>query len=538
LGALNETSAFAQAADPPRRVARLGKVGGSVSYQPPGIQESTPAEVNRPYTTGDVLWSGSDGRAELETENAAIRFSANTSLTIADIGDQATQIKLTSGILNVRLHTLRPDETFEVDATRRSFQLTRTGQYRIESTANGDNLITVRFGQADAFTDNGETESVNQGMQAQITADALHQHSAPPLDEFDLWCLKRDQREDAALSAHYVSRDLPGYADLDDAGAWRTLPDYGAVWFPNNMDGDWVPDRFGHFVQAGPWDANWVEREPWGFAPFHYGRWVKVHEEWGWIPPTSKKTGTSETQFAVRPYYSPALVAFTKFPAGTVQVGAVVGWFPLGPGEPWVPGFNASANYVARVNLSNTPIGDRAVLDDPNLSRLTYANREIAMTAVPSDAFADGRVVDKQVVRVPPDALARAAVSAQPGVDFTRQARIGPLGKAGAPPPEIANRQVVAHRMAPPPPVMSARSASLATGHLPSAGHVPGALTRSLPAKAGGLPLKKEGLLGSLKNGVKNATKSVGGMPGVKNLATKSGTAAPKATAAKTKSKK
>jgi hypothetical protein len=130
-GALVVAATLAQAADPPRRVARLGKVGGSVSYQPPGVQESTPAELNRPYTSGDSFWSGSDGRGELETENAAIRFSANTSLTIQDLSDQATQIKLTSGILNVRLHTLAPQETFEVDATRRSFQLTRTGQYRI-----------------------------------------------------------------------------------------------------------------------------------------------------------------------------------------------------------------------------------------------------------------------------------------------------------------------------------------------------------------------------------------------------------------------
>jgi hypothetical protein len=295
------------------------------------------------------------------------------------------------------------------------------------------------------------------------------------------------------------------------------------------MDPDWVPDRYGHFVKADPWDANWVEGKPWGFAPFHWGRWVKVHDEWGWIPPSSKKPNGAETQFAVRPYYTPALVAFAKFPAGKVEPGAVVGWFPLGPGEPWVPSFNASPSYLMRVNVSNTAITDRAELENLDASRISYANREAAMTAMPSDAFAEGRVVGKQFVRVPPDAAARATVSAGPGVDFTRQARIGPLGTAGAPPPEIAKRVVVAHRIPPPTPMTSARSAPLAAGHLNSAG-------RQQAGPTGGLSGKK-GFLGSITKAAKNATKSVGSMPGVKGL-TKSTGATSKATAAKAKPKK
>lgn len=519
--------AFAQAKDPPRRVARLGKVGGSVSFQPANLHEFTPAELNRPYTVGDSFWSGPDGRGELQTDNAALRFNGNTSLTIQDLSSEATQIKLASGTLSVRLHTLAPGESFEVDATHRSFQLTQIGQYRIEIAANDDNLITVRFGHAEASKDNGETESISQGMQAQVSGDALHQHTAPAIDEFDTWCIKRDQREDASASAHYVSRDLPGYADLDDAGAWRTLPNYGAVWFPSNMDPDWVPDRFGHFIQADPWDAHWVEDKPWGFAPFHYGRWVNVHNEWGWIPPTSGKAVAGDTQFAVRPYYAPALVAFAKFPPGKVQPGAVVGWFPLGPGEAWVPGFNASPNYLMRVNVSNTAIADRTVLDRPDLSRMVYANRDAAMTAVPSDAFASGRVVGKQFVRIPPDAVARAAVTAGPDVDFTREARLGPRGVAPPPPPEIVNRSVVAHRI-PPTRMAKSQSATL-VGHVPMAGRV------GLPENPVG---KKEGgVIESFTNVAKKASRNAGNMFGLKKPATKPTAATSRATSPKTTGK-
>ena len=49
--------AQAQDADPPARAARLSDAEGSVSLQPAGVQDWTPATLNRPLTTGDRLWS-------------------------------------------------------------------------------------------------------------------------------------------------------------------------------------------------------------------------------------------------------------------------------------------------------------------------------------------------------------------------------------------------------------------------------------------------------------------------------------------------
>ena len=44
----------------------------------------------------------------------------------------------------------------------------------------------------------------------------------PPADPFDNFCQDRDRREDLSTSGKYVSRDMPGYADLDANGTWRT----------------------------------------------------------------------------------------------------------------------------------------------------------------------------------------------------------------------------------------------------------------------------------------------------------------------------
>src|SRR3979490_2818738 len=64
--------------DPPSRVARLGYMEGSVSFQPAGESEWVQAVPNRPMTTGDKIWADKDSRAELQLGSAVIRLSANS----------------------------------------------------------------------------------------------------------------------------------------------------------------------------------------------------------------------------------------------------------------------------------------------------------------------------------------------------------------------------------------------------------------------------------------------------------------------------
>jgi hypothetical protein len=62
----------------PSRVARLGYMEGSVSFQPAGETDWVQAVPNRPMTTGDKLWTDKDSRAELQLGSAVIRLSENT----------------------------------------------------------------------------------------------------------------------------------------------------------------------------------------------------------------------------------------------------------------------------------------------------------------------------------------------------------------------------------------------------------------------------------------------------------------------------
>ena len=67
--------------DPPTRVARLGYMEGSVSFQPAGETDWVQAVANRPMTTGDQLWADKGSRAELQLGSAVIRLGENTGIS-------------------------------------------------------------------------------------------------------------------------------------------------------------------------------------------------------------------------------------------------------------------------------------------------------------------------------------------------------------------------------------------------------------------------------------------------------------------------
>jgi len=87
-----------------------------------------------------------------------------------------------------------------------------------------------------------------------------------------------------------------------------------------------------------PFGLTWVSNEPWGYAPYHYGRWTYTSDQWFWVPET----------VSTYPAYSPALVAFIPVSQSTVA------WVALGPGDPYTP-FYYDPNWQA-VYLNRTPV--------------------------------------------------------------------------------------------------------------------------------------------------------------------------------------
>src|ERR1019366_4381965 len=179
------------------------------------------------------------------------------------------------------------------------------------------------------------------------------------------------------------------------------------VWFPHVSAG-WAPYGEGPRARIDPWGWTWVDDEHWGYAPFHYGRWLSIEGRWAWLP------GPMD----VEPVYAPALVVFV---GGGGGFGGNVGWFPLGPREVYVPSYRVSREYVNRVNISNTTVNNVQITNvynttiinkTTNITNVTYANRNVrgAVTAVPQRAFASAQPVGRAAVAMNARQIARAPV--------------------------------------------------------------------------------------------------------------------------------
>src|SRR3984957_19064541 len=314
--------------DPPGRVARLNFIQGSISFQPGGETDWVQASPNRPLTTGDNLWADRDSRGELHIGSSSIRIGSETGITFLNLDDRTVQIQLAQGSLNVNVRRLDGGDDFEIDTPNLAFTLDRPGDYRVDVEPDGNaTVITVRSGEGEATGGGSEFHMDSNDRATFSGTDSLNYDGgeARGFDDFDQWCKSRDDREEHSQSARYVSRDIPGYDDLDDNGEWRNDPNYGNVWFPTRVAVGWAPYRNGHWAWVAPWGWTWVEDEPWGFAPFHYGRWANVGRGgWCWVP----------GPVVERPVYAPALVAFVGGPRFSVGVsfgggGGGVAWFPV-----------------------------------------------------------------------------------------------------------------------------------------------------------------------------------------------------------------
>jgi hypothetical protein len=442
----------AASADPPTRIARLGYISGSVSLSPAGEDDWARANVNRPLTHGDRLWTDARARAEVQLGGAMVRMGAQTSLSVLNLDEQITQLQLTQGTLTVRVRRLDRNQVFEVDTPNLAFTLRQPGLYRIEVAPDGhDTTIVVRKGQGQAY---GEQASyVIDARQAyRFSGTGLRDYervAAARPDEFDRWSDGRDRSYDNSVSARYVSSDVLGYQDLDAHGSWRVEPSYGRVWVPTRVATDWAPYRDGHWTWVDPWGWTWVDDAPWGFAVSHYGRWAHLQGTWAWVP------GPVRT----RAYYAPALVAFVggnNFQL-TISSGNVAGvaWFPLAPREIYRPPYQVSRGYFDNLNRSNTVVNTTVInttynsyntTNVTNITNVVYANRQVAgaVVAVPTSVFVQSQPVSRAAVRVNREVLVSAPVATLAPVAPTRVSVQGGGGAGDTPPPRVLQRPVVA----------------------------------------------------------------------------------------------
>ena len=422
-----------QEVDPPARVASLSQVEGSVALAPAGETDWTDAVPNRPITRGDRLWTDRGSRAELHLGSAMVHLDGQTFLEIADLDDDVLQARLNEGSVNARVRELLRGENFEIDTPQLAFRAARPGDYRIDvDPAQGTTRVAVRSGTALVYGANGIAQELAGGQVVTFAGTDLERvavHASLPQDGFDRWAADRNRAEDQSIAARHIPRDVVGYHQLDPYGSWAQDASYGAVWYPRVTIADWAPYRYGHWEFIAPWGWTWIDDAPWGFAPFHYGRWAMIGSRWAWVP----------GRLGPRPVYAPALVMFVGGSGGVsfnLSIGSDpgIGWFPLGPGEAWRPFYRHSPRYVTGVNRY-------VVINNRDTRNHFYVNQRhpSAVTSVRVEDFSRGRPVHRHWRRVDAAELGRVRIAAQPALpEPRRMIESRPTRQRAMPPPTLS----------------------------------------------------------------------------------------------------
>lgn len=412
LGALFATLVFlvptAALADPPARIGRLAYLEDRVGFAFGRDEALQPAMVNWPISSGSVVQTGDRGRAEVWIDSTALRLADESRLEFTRVDDQLVELELAAGRLAVSIMEGEQAADLILRVPGADLRFLAAGRYRLE-VDGGRSVLTTFAGLVSIEHAQGRVQ-LAAGSKAVLLADgSLRAVGAEPADAFDRWVGERENLTLASQTRRHVSPYMTGYQDLDAYGDWQAHGEYGSVWYPRTVAADWAPYRFGRWAWVAPWGWTWIDAAPWGFAPFHYGRWLQIHGRWAWIPGRRME----------RPVYAPALVAWIGNPGWSVSfsfgAAPAVGWFPLAPREVYVPHYRYSPTYIQRINV--THVHDIRLIERATRERqhFRFAHRDSpqAVTVVAASQMREGRPIgERDFKRVEHRELERAPLAA------------------------------------------------------------------------------------------------------------------------------
>jgi hypothetical protein len=330
--------------NPQPGVARISLIHGDVSTQRGDSGDWVAATLNTPVVAGDKVSTGPGSRTEVQLDYANIlRLSDQSQANIATLDRARIQVQLAQGLAFYAVFK-GPEAGAEIDTPNVALHPRGEGEFRIQVNSSGETVVTIRKGEADLTTSEGSTRA-HKGQMITIRGtgpDTQYQMAnAPSKDGWDRWNEERNKTILTAESWKHVDPYYTGTHDLDAYGHWINVPGYGWAWSPT-VAADWAPYRVGNWVWEPYYGWTWVSYEPWGWAPYHYGRWFLWSGSWAWWP------GPIVPRY--RPVWAPAYVSFFGFGSGRFGLSAgfgvgfgSVGWFPIGPADPFFPWYGASA---------------------------------------------------------------------------------------------------------------------------------------------------------------------------------------------------
>jgi len=355
---LSGAAAHAQE-DLPARVGCVAEITGTVRTI---NSDGAWADVsrNQPLSTGDRVTTDKTGHATLQFGSTVVRLGPDSDVAVTQLDDQKIRLHFDHGQLALRVRSDDVLGELFVETDEGAWVPHHQGQYRFDRAVH--QVLAAQAWSGDMLLEAPDSSlPVAAPQRAEVwrtgAQQTTHYRVVPAVkDAFGDAALaadKADDKQSAANATAQVPPEMTGAADLVRFGAWSVGADGAHLWMPAKLPAGWQPFQQGAWWWTSPWGWTWVDDQPWGFAPFHYGRWLFVRGHWAWTP---GQWG------AARPIYAPAVVGWFGGAALTVGAAPAVGWIALAPDEAVFPGYAVSAKYWNALNgASVAPASRRAV---------------------------------------------------------------------------------------------------------------------------------------------------------------------------------
>lgn len=368
-------------ADTPSRAARVAQVWGQAWLFDPEEKEWTPITRNQTIAEGDRIRTDALARLSLRIGSTSLWLGERGDIAISRLDDQRVLLNLGNGELGLQFRSQEIAKEYSVQTREGLVFVEQEGLFHIKQLDRGTMATPLsgrlRFEFRPDASGSAQRVWLREGEQVEFWWASGPRTERQPLqgDAFKDWIAEQSRADQSstANSQRYVSPEMTGAEDLDRHGRWEQSTEYGNVWIPITVAADWAPYRNGQWSWSIQWGWTWVDAAPWGFAPFHYGRWVEWRGRWCWAP----------GRYEARPTYAPALVTWG---GSNASIGVRVGvrppqphaWHPLAPKEVYKPAFSHNEAYWERINRGHGDPMPRTPSHAPSVQPESHRSEPLA----------------------------------------------------------------------------------------------------------------------------------------------------------------
>jgi len=334
-------------------VGRIYHIEGSLLRYVTAENDWVAAVKDAPFGTGDTVYTGSQGQAELVVPNGTwIRIGDNTQVQFIGLDSDVSEVDVAAGL--ARFYNKDNDLVIKATSPFGYVLVYPGGVFDFYVGENSAEVVLVKGKITFVHAATNARYEISPGNPSILTDQSQVTSQDGGVDPiWDEWNRTREsfwasKANITGPSAQYLPPALRNDAYVfEENGRWEKVPYDGSnrwFWRPTRVPAGWAPFTAGRWTE---WygDQTWIPDEPFGYTTHHYGNWIFVRNRWYWAPPVARAT-IGLPLLNIGFFWNPGRVSW-------IHHGAHVGWVPLAPRETYYSHHRWGGPHVVHVTNIN-----------------------------------------------------------------------------------------------------------------------------------------------------------------------------------------